>query len=132
MRYLLSPEAMFDYPSPSAAFLELVEAHRYAIYERTPEQPFYLHLSDEIDACDGSEPLSGEWLAAAATAAATAAAAAAAADEAQSDAVRDIAIMDRRQLNWNTSNAPLTRRQALESLRARLANPVVRDANPAV
>jgi hypothetical protein len=109
---LFSPDARFDYPFASKAFVELVEAHRYAVYDRPG--CFYEHLSLRIDAI----PAGGALL--------EAPAAPAQSRRVQSSAVSGVAMFDDDNLRWNTT-VRLTQREALESIRARLANPDLRD-----
>lgn len=240
--YLLSPSAKFDYPSPSSAFIDLVEANRRAgprvagratfcratlrlharlmrddaarapprrrhswlireaIFDGTSN--FYEFLNDEIDACDPETPMDTDWTAKAIfamevrsgsprpcgnvwlwrrvgpsvsetgwTPAQSGAAEAAAANARQSEAASSVAMWKPENMKWNSSVgiltrrcasrraacsarppgcrdpdangasshhappnpvlAPRERRQALESIRSRLSNPVLRDANPA-
>lgn len=53
-----------------------------------------------------------------------------AASRRQSAAVAGIAMFSDENMRWNT-DVVLTRKEALESVRARLSNPGLRDANPA-
>jgi hypothetical protein len=140
--YILTPQALFDYPSPSAEFMvrcpralhndaaceqacvvsqELVEANRGAIYER--QDNFYAYLSDEIDATPaGGPPVTRSADAVALPVEAT--------RRVQSAAAAGIAMFADDNMRWN-KQAVLTRREALESVRARLSSPALRDANPA-
>lgn len=117
--YLFSPAAKYDYPSPSTSFLDLVEAHREKIYSGC--EPFYAWLHDLTEATppggqiispsDGSVPVAEP-------------------EREQSTASADIAMFSETNLRWNKS-VKLTRREALESIRSRLSNPALRDADPA-
>lgn len=49
----------------------------------------------------------------------------------QSAAAADIAMFDDDNMRWNTGVLEMTRKEALESIRARLSNPGLRNANPA-
>lgn len=121
MDYILTPEAKFDYPSPSAAFMDLVETHRVAIYERADN--FYTFLNAAIDATpDGGPPIERSAGAGSLPVEAT--------RRQQSAAAAGIAMMADDNMRWNT-DVVLTKRQALDSVRARLSNPGLRDANPA-
>jgi hypothetical protein len=120
--YLLTPAAKFDYPSPSTPFLDLVEAHRHAIYERHSPPPFYEHVcraaeetpagGPPISRSEGSAELPFEE------------------ERKQSASAAAIPMFSDEGMRWNKS-VSLTRKQALESIRARLSNPGLRDANPA-
>lgn len=109
---LFTPDARFDYPFASKAFTELVDEHRHAVYDRPA--CFYEHLSLRIDAL----PPGGALL--------DAPAAPVQQRRAQSTAVAGVAMFDEDNLRWNTT-VRLTQREALESIRARLANPDLRD-----
>ena len=119
--YILTPQAKFDYPSPSAAFMELVEEHRAAIYERADS--YFEFLNRSIDAtADGGPPVSRS---------AGAPPLPVEAERTQSAAAAGIAMFDDENMRWNTGVLVMTRKAALESIRARLSNPALRDANPA-
>ena len=105
---------------PYATAQELVEAHRSAIYER--RNNLYEHLNSLIE----QTPAGGAPI----TRSADAPALAVEAARTQSAAAAGIAMFDDSNMRWNT-DVVLTRREALESIRARLSNPGLRDANPA-
>jgi WW domain len=119
--YILTPQAKFDYPAPSAPFLELVEQHREALYERP--DCFYLYVCQLAE----TEPAGGPAIARSAGAAPLEAPAPM---RAQSAGASAISMFNEEGMRWNTV-VSLTRKEALESIRARLSNPALRDANPA-
>ncbi len=99
---------------------DLVETHRVAIYERADN--FFGFLNAVIDVTpEGGAPV---------TRSAGAPALVAEAVRRQSSAAAGIAMFADDNMRWNTE-VVLTRRAALESVRARLSNPGLRDANPA-
>jgi hypothetical protein len=101
--------------------MELVEANRAAIYDRADS--FYEYLNAAIDTTpDGGPPIERSTGAAALPVEA--------ARRQQSAAAAGIAMMDDNNMRWNLE-VVLTKRQALDSVRARLSNPGLRDANPA-
>ena len=119
--YILTPQEKFDYPAPSAPFLELVEQHREALYERP--DCFYLYVCQLAE----TEPAGGAAIARSAGAALLEAPAPV---RAQSAGASAISMFNEEGMRWNTV-VSLTRKEALESIRARLSNPALRDANPA-
>ena len=97
-----------------------MEAHRGAIYERSDNfYEFMNHLCETTPA--GGPPVERS---------AGAPALAAEKERTQSAAAAGIAMFDDSNMRWNTE-VVLTRLEALESVRARLSNPGLRDANPA-
>jgi WW domain len=109
LTYILGPDAKFDYPQPSSSFLSLVEEHRYALYDRT--DCFYEFLSAEIERTPpGGEPLRSST----------------SEKRKQSAAAAEVAMFSDAGMKWNET-VVLTRREALESIRARLSNPELRD-----
>ena len=120
--YVQTPAARFDYPAPSAPFLELVEKHRHALYERP--DCFYQHVCLLAE----TEPAGGPAIARSAGAAPLDAPAPARVQDAGASA---ISMFNEEGLRWNSGAVSLTRKEALESIRARLSNPALRDADPA-
>ncbi len=97
-----------------------MEAHRGAIYLRADS--FFGFLNDAIDATpEGGPPIARS---------AGAAELPAEVARTQSAAAAGIAMFNDENMRWNTGVA-FTRREALESVRARLSSPALRDADPA-
>lgn len=86
-----------------------MEAHRHAIYKR--EDCFYNYLTAEIE----RTPPGGEPLRSTAAEART-----------QTSGAASVAMFDDNNMRWNDI-VVLTRREAVESVRARLSNPELRD-----
>jgi len=115
--YILTPAARFDYPSPSAAFLALVERHRPAVYEA--QRSFFDYLSDTLEHLPAGGPLVTRSAAAPALEAEPE-------RQQQSESVASIPMFSDKGMRWNAVTR-LTRREALESIRARLSNPELKD-----
>lgn len=98
-----------------------MESHRAAIFERRDN--YFEFLNRSIDAAPaGGPPVSRS---------AGAAPLPVELEHTQSAAAAGIAMFDDNNMRWNTGVLVMTRKEALESIRARLSNPGLRDANPA-
>ena len=98
-----------------------MESHRAAIYERADN--YFEFLNRSIDATPAGGPPVNRSAGAPPLPVET--------ERTQSAAAAGIAMFDDENMRWNTGVLVMTRKEALESIRARLSNPGLRDANPA-